>query len=475
MDVLRKVAAALALLGLVLAAGNSYGAETRVPASSAEVRLSYAPLVKKAAPAVVNIYTKKVVRTTSRSPLFDDPFFQQFFGLQNRNGGVTRERIQNSLGSGVIVTADGLMVTNNHVIEGADEIRVVLADRREFSAAVVGTDERTDLAVLRLQDAREKLPFLEFRDSDEIEVGDLVLAIGNPFGVGQTVTSGIVSAVARTQSSLSDYQAFIQTDAAINPGNSGGALITMDGRLAGINTAIFSRSGGSQGIGFAIPSNMVRAVMSSIAKVGHSVRPWLGAEGQPVTGEVASSLGLRTSGGVLINTIHKGSPAARAGLQVGDVITALRGQAVDDEASLRYRLATLPLEGSVELTIVRKGNQARKVNLPLEAPPEVPARDLSELSGNNPLAGAIVANMSPALSEELALDSYQPGVIVLKIQQGSLAARMRFQLGDMVLAVNNKDVATVKDLAAALKTPSSNGWRITIRRGGQTVQMVLNR
>jgi Do/DeqQ family serine protease len=467
MRVLPKVLS-LAFVALLLATGGLRAAESRLPASSEEVRLSFSPLVKKAAPAVVNIYTRKVVQSR-RSPLFDDPFFRRFFGGDMPGG---RQRIENALGSGVIVDPSGLVVTNNHVIEGADEIRVVLSDRREFNVTVVGSDERTDLAILRLQEVKERMPFLELGDSDQIEVGDLVLAIGNPLGVGQTVTSGIVSAVARTQAALSDFQAFIQTDAAINPGNSGGALLAMDGKLAGINTAIFSQSGGSEGIGFAIPANMVKAVMSAITKVGHTVRPWLGAETQSVTSDMASAINMRSPTGALVSTVHKGGPAAKAGLEVGDVIVAVNGHAVDDVPSLKFRLATLPLEGSAELSIQRQG-QARKVRLPLEAPPETPPRDVSELTGSNPLAGAAVANMSPALADEVGMD-YVDGVLILKVQPGTIASRLRFQIGDMVLAVNGQKIGSVKELKSALNS-GATGWRINIRRGDQTIQMAFGR
>ncbi|CAN0480566.1 unnamed protein product, partial [Discosporangium mesarthrocarpum] len=273
----------------------------RVPASKAEISLSFAPLVKSAAPAVVNIYTRRVVRARRISPLFNDPFFRRFFGNQFAPGNRQNQRVQNSLGSGVIVSADGLIVTNHHVIDKADEITVVLTDRREFEAEVVTRDEGTDLAVLRIKANNEKLPFLKLRDSDTLEVGDLVLAIGNPFGVGQTVTSGIVSALARTARGVSDFGFFIQTDAAINPGNSGGALIALDGGLVGINTAIYSRGGGSNGIGFAIPSNMVATVIGSAVSGGQVVRPWLGARGQTVNADLARSLGLSRPSGVLVN------------------------------------------------------------------------------------------------------------------------------------------------------------------------------
>ena len=269
----------------------------RVPTSPSEVRLSYAPIVQKAAPAVVNVYAARTVQ--NRNPLLDDPFFRRFFGVPG--GGGPSEQQQRSLGSGVLVDAAGLVVTNNHVIDGADQVKVSLADKREFEAEIVLKDSRSDLAVLRIKGSGEKFPALEFADSDALQVGDLVLAMGNPFGVGQTVTHGIVSAVARTQVGITDYQFFIQTDAAINPGNSGGALVDMNGRLVGINTAIFSRSGGSIGIGFAIPANMVRVVVASAQTGGSTVRrPWLGARLQAVTPEIAESLNLRRPSGALV-------------------------------------------------------------------------------------------------------------------------------------------------------------------------------
>src|SRR5215469_720541 len=275
-------------------------AQTRAVAETrAELQLSFAPVVKKTAPAVVNVFSRRTVRTQV-SPLFDDPFFRRFFA-DNAPFQVPSERVQRSLGSGVLVAADGTIVTNHHVIKDADEVTVVLADRREFEAKILRSDEHVDLAVLKIETHGERLPFLELRDSDELEVGDLVLAIGDPFGVGQTVTSGIVSALARTGVGVSDYRFFIQTDAAINPGNSGGALVSLDGRLVGINTAIYSRSGGSIGIGFAIPSLMVKAVLAGAGTTGRIVRPWLGASGQPVTSDLVPGLGLKRPMGVLLN------------------------------------------------------------------------------------------------------------------------------------------------------------------------------
>src|SRR5688572_21111418 len=279
----------IARIGLIVAALIAVPAlaQDTVPTSPQQINLTFAPVVKMVAPAVVNIYTRKVVKQQALSPFFDDPFFKQFFGDQF-NFGRSRERIQNALGSGVIVQADGLVVTNNHVIDGADEIRVVLNDGREFPAKIVSQDEQLDLALVRIDTKGNKLPTLTFRDSDDLEVGDLVLAIGDPFGVGQTVTSGIVSGLARTRTGINDFGFFIQTDAAINPGNSGGALVTTDGKLVGINTAIYSQSGGSIGIGFAIPSNIVRAVVDAEAHGGKLVRPWLGVTGEALSAEIRS-------------------------------------------------------------------------------------------------------------------------------------------------------------------------------------------
>src|SRR5213082_2458161 len=320
--------------------------DRRVPTSSAEVRLSYAPIVQRVQPAVVNVYAAKVVR--DRNPLLDDPIFRRFFGVP----GQQPEQMQRSLGSGVMVDPSGLVVTNVHVIEGADQVKVSLSDKREFEAEIVLKDSRSDLAVLRLKDSHEKFPTLDFANSDELQVGDVVLAIGNPFGVGQTVTHGIISALARTQVGITDYQFFIQTDAAINPGNSGGALVDMSGKLAGINTAIYSRSGGSQGIGFAIPSNMVRVVVASAKNGGKAVkRPWLGARLQAVTPEIAETLGLRLPSGALVANVVPSSPAARAGLKPSDLVVAIDGQPIEDPNAFDYRFATRPLGGSAQVDV----------------------------------------------------------------------------------------------------------------------------
>jgi Do/DeqQ family serine protease len=436
-----------------------------VPASPGQLALSYAPVVKRAAPAVVNVYAAKTVE--NRNPLLDDPIFRRFFGGPS----MPREQVQRSLGSGVIVDHSGLVVTNNHVIEGADQIKVSLADKREFEAEIVLKDARSDLAVLRLRDGRERFAAIDLGDSDALQVGDVVLAIGNPFGVGQTVTHGIVSAVARTQIGITDYQFFIQTDAAINPGNSGGALVDLAGRLVGINTAIFSRSGGSQGIGFAIPVNMVRGVIAS-AQGGSSVvrRPWLGAKLQAVTPEIAEGLGLKRPAGALVASVSAKSPAARAGLKTGDLIVSVDGQSVDDPNAFDYRFATKALGGQAQLAVVRGGRESR-LAVALETAPEMPRNELV-IRSRSPFLGARIANLSPALAEELRLDSAAEGVAVLEVADGSIAQSLGFQHGDVVLSVNNEAIKTTADLQRVTSQPSRL-WRVTIQRGGQQISVVF--
>jgi len=372
--------------------------------------------------------------------------------------------MESSLGSGVIVRPDGLVVTNEYVIAGATEIIVALTDRREFDATVVLADERTDLAVLKIDVGDERLPALSLMDSDDLEVGDLVLALGNPFGVGQTVTSGIVSALARTKVGVSDFQFFVQTDAAINPGNSGGALVTMDGRLAGINTAIFSRSGGSIGIGFAIPSNMVGSVINAAISGVEIQRPWLGASGQLVTAALAESLDLEKPGGVVVTDIYPDGPADRAGLKTGDIITGFDGRAVDDPQSLLYRIAIRPVGETADLEVVRSG-ATLQLSIELQVAPETSPRNITDVAGRNPLTGARIANLSPALAGELGFDAfaYQKGVIILSIARFSPAQQSRVRPGDVVLDVNGSPVGSVEDLIRLLD--ASQQWRVTLRRG----------
>jgi Do/DeqQ family serine protease len=440
-------------------------AERRVPQSSGEVLLSYAPIVKRVAPAVVNVYASRVVQQ-SVSPFLSDPFFRHFFG--ERDFGAPSQRVQRSLGSGVFVDPSGIIVTNNHVIANADQIKVSLADRREFDCDVVLKDERTDLAVLRLKGASGPFPVLELADSDKIEVGDLVLAIGDPFGVGQTVTNGIVSAMARTQVSASDYQFFIQTDAAINPGNSGGALIDMTGRLVGINTAIFSPSGGSNGIGFAIPSNMVRVVVTSALNGGRVRLPWVGASFQVLTAEIAETLGVSDLRGALVADVAKGSPGSAAGLKTGDLITTVDGTPVDDPSSLNYHLATKAIGGTAQLGIRRDGKEL-VATLSLESAPEKPPREPVAIKGSSPFAGLTVLNLSPAVAEELGYKGDPNGVIVSEVAGGSSAEEAGFQRGDVIVEVNGSRIDSTKRLAGAAAA-STRFWQLTVQRNGQRIR-----
>jgi Do/DeqQ family serine protease len=453
---------------LLVAAGAATPAlaqDRRVPASAAELRLSYAAIVQRVQPAVVNVYAAKMVQ--NRNPLMDDPIFRRFFGVP----GQQPEQMQRSLGSGVMVDPSGLVVTNVHVIEGADQVKVSLSDKREFEAEIVLKDSRSDLAVLRLKDSHERFPTLDLANSDELMVGDVVLAIGNPFGVGQTVTHGIISALARTQVGITDYQFFIQTDAAINPGNSGGALVDMTGRLAGINTAIYSRSGGSQGIGFAIPANMVRVVVASAKSGGKAVkRPWLGARLQSVTPEIAESLGLRLPSGALVASIVPNSPAARAGLKSSDLIVAVDGQTIEDPNAFDYRFATHPLGGTSQID-VQRGGKPVKLAVPLETAPDI-GRNEIVLSSRSPFQGAKVANISPAVADELHLDTDTEGVVVTDLGDDTTAANVGFQKGDIILAVNNQKIAKTSDLEKATRE-SARLWRITLMRGGQQINVTL--
>ncbi|MFL5258144.1 MAG: DegQ family serine endoprotease [Hyphomicrobiales bacterium] len=450
--------------GLVLDAQ----ATAKLPESRSEIVLSFAPVVHQTAAGVVNVYAQRLVPEDRDINLFADPFFRHFFG-DDGTFGAPSERVQNSLGSGVIVDPRGLIVTNNHVIKGGTDIRVVLADKREFPARLLLADERTDLAVLKIESRDEKLPALKLGDSDDLEVGDLVLAMGNPFGVGQTVTSGIVSALARTQVGISDYQFFIQTDAAINPGNSGGALVNMKGEVVGINTAIYSQSGGSIGIGFAIPANMVRTVVQSAETGGKIQRPWIGAELQDVTPEIADSLGFARPEGALVVKLHPASPLASGGLDIGDVILAFEGKPIENAKEFSYRVATAPL-GSSGIVEYERGGKRIETRVKLMGAPETTARDETLLSGQSPFSGLVVANLSPAVADELGLSATATGVVATDIKGGP--ARRFFRKGDVILEVNGQAIDSVTTLHSAID--SSNGyWQFAVNRGGQVLRLQL--
>lgn len=437
------------------------------PKTMADVKVSYAEAVKKISPTVVNIFTKtKVERAVN--PFFSDPTFELFFGQSL--GGVRRERVEQSLGSGVIIADDGTFVTNFHVVQGASEVKVMSAEGEAFEVDYMTGDKDLDIAVFKIK-AKRKFAYAELADSDALEVGDLVLAIGNPFGIGQSVSMGIVSALGRSNIGQSSAENFIQTDAAINPGNSGGALVDSRGRLVGINTAIFSQSGGSQGIGFAIPANTVRAVMNSVFSTGDIQRPWLGAEGQDLTTILAQSLGLKRAQGFLINDVMPNSPAFKAGIQVGDIILSFNGYDIANERALYGRMAQTSLGKKVPVEILRAGKQ-KQVYLSLEALPPRDPNAQKMLKGSHPLNGYVVEQISPSLAHELRLPYDVKGVAIIQTPKRPTTfgiATMR--VGDIITEVNDTEVTTLEELEEALAV-RRRGWKIIVKRGRQTLQII---
>ncbi len=442
-----------------------------VPQSPAQISLSFAPVVKKITPAVVNIYSRRVVTGRAANPFFNDPFFSPFF-----NGlGPMRKQVEQGLGSGFIVDASGLVVTNAHVIKDATEIAVVLNDGREFTARTLLVDTPSDIGLLQIENA-SGLPVVQLSSSDTLQVGDLVIAVGNPFGVGQTVTSGIVSALARSNTNINDFDFFIQTDAAINPGNSGGPLVGMDGNVIGMNTAIFSKSGGSLGIGFAIPAEMISSVIAA-QKAGQvsphgAVRPWLGFAAQSMTADIAKAMALESTAGVVVTSVVKDSAAEKAGLQKGDVITAINGKAVADQGQLRFRSGTAAIGQPLALTISRKGAPVT-VTFTAESAPELPPRAPIAISGRNPLSGATVITLSPRAALALDLPDTATGVAVEKLAENSYARRLGFEPGDIILSVNGRKTVTSAQLRDAVSGPTPSAWQISIRRGDAERTIIL--
>lgn len=441
-----------------------------VPDTTTQIQLSFAPVVKAVSPAVVNIFTKRTVTRTIRHPFFNDPFFAPFFG-QTMPGQRMRQQVENSLGSGVIVQSDGLIVTNAHVIKGADEVTVVLADGRELDAAIALTDDASDLALLRVDTKGETLPYITLKPSESLQVGDIVLAVGNPFGVGQTVTSGIVSAQGRSSLNINDFNFFIQTDAAINPGNSGGPLVSLDGGVVGINTAIYSRSGGSMGIGFAIPSEMVASVIAAEKTTGGTAqgritRPWMGVTAQTVTADIAESLGMDVPGGALITALHEASPLKQAGLKVGDVITTVDGRKIKDPGEMRFRMATVPIGDHAQVRYIRNGT-AKTVKVEAIAPPDIPAREALTLNGNHALKGTKIVNLNPAVAVEIGLPpSGETGVVVTEVPHGTPASRV-VRPGDMIIDINGQTVENTKSVQTVLSRTQTGAFSMTIKTNGQ--------
>jgi Do/DeqQ family serine protease len=462
---LRRLKSAVLAVLLVLPANLQAEEAKTVPESQMQVQLSYAPLVRQTSLAVVNVYAEKLVQR--QNPFAGDPFLEEFFGQQMPN----RTEKQSSLGSGVIIDGTGLVITNNHVINNADDIRIALSDGHEYASKVILKDDRLDLAILRIEGGGN-FPHLPVGDSDAVEVGDLVLAIGNPFGVGQTVTSGIVSALARSRIGEGDFGFFIQTDAAINPGNSGGALINMKGELIGINTAILSRGGGSNGVGFAIPANLVKVFIAA-AKGGQPgfQRPFVGATFEPVTSDIADALGLEVARGALVAKVIADGPADKAGLKVGEVVLAVNGIAVEHPDALGYRLTTAGIGATVRLKVSDNGKE-REITMELRGAPEMTPRDERLIAGRNPFAGALVANLSPRIADELRMPAESTGVVVVDVTRGSPAARIGIEPRDIVININGVDIDTTETLEKALDS-EADFWRVEIERNGQRIRQFI--
>ena len=421
-----------------------------VPGDAMTMKASFAPVVRTAAPAVVNVSARGVQRV-------QDPFWSMF------GQGVRAQQV-GSVGSGVIVRPTGVVVTNYHVINGMQQIKVVLNDRREFDARIILADERSDIAVLQLEGVSERLPTLNIDDREEQQIGDLVLAIGNPFGVGQTVTNGIISALNRTETGISDSGSFIQTDAAINPGNSGGALVDMDGDLIGINTAIFSRSGSSSGVGFAVPAAAVKRVVdSAVGGATAVIRPWLGVKGDSVSADVARSLGLERPQGLVVTEVWPGGPGARAGLQEGDVITAIDGGEINDQGGLNFRVGTREPNETVQVAVLRDGRTETLSARVQRLPGDADVKDAAVIQ-SGALAGAQVLALNPALADSLGGDPFATGVIIGQVQRGAYAQRAGLQGGDIVLSVNGRAVTSVQQLGNIAR-----GSELTISRRGQRI------
>jgi len=440
-------------------------------------RTGFAPIVKKVLPTVVNVSSTKVIKTSGsdlQGQMPDDDFFRQFFGGNGR--GMTpqqpRQQRERGLGSGVIVSPNGYILTNNHVVDGATDVTVTLSDKRDYKARVVGTDPKVDIAVLKI-DASD-LPSIVVGDSSKIQIGDYALAVGNPFGVGKTVTMGIVSATGRTHLGIEDYEDFIQTDAPINPGNSGGALINDRGELIGINTAIITHgSEGSQGIGFAIPVNLARNVMDEIVKNGKVTRAYLGILPQDVSPAIAKSFGVKEYTGALVGDVTADGPAQKAGLKNGDIILELNGKQVTDANELRMNISMMAPGTSVSLKVLRNGQDQNFTVTLGELPAEKASAEQSSGEQNSELSGIAVQNITPNLAQQLGVPAGTAGVVVTKVDPSSAAADAGLQRGDVIQEVNRKPVHNASDFAAAMRTAKDSQALLLVNRQGSTMYVAV--
>jgi len=483
----KSTAALLAVIALLVGAlAVTISIPNRIPVFADTTRgaesgtiTTFAPVVKRTMPAVVNISSSKVVKEQQEGGqgLFDDPFFRQFFGGRMPQQQAPRQQRATSLGSGVVVSADGYILTNNHVVDGATDVKVSFADKEEYPAKVIGTVKYTDVAVLKIN--KSGLTTLPFADSNKAEVGDVVLAIGEPFGLGQTVTMGIISAKGRAGLGIERFEDFIQTDAAINRGNSGGALIDTRGDLAGINTAIlFGETGGNQGIGFAIPANLAKNIMEQILSKGKVTRGFLGITPQELTPELARNLGVPNTHGVAVATVVDNSPASKAGLEVSDVITAVNGTNVEDMNSFRLQIAGFAPGTTVHLKVDRSGKM-------MEVPVTLGTFDLEaeakgDKEGNLPsggekgaLKGVTVQGLSRELGQQLQVPEGTHGVVITEIDPDSAASAAGLQQGDIIQQVNRKSVNSVADFNAAIKAGTSRDSTLLLVRRGQGSQFVV--
>jgi serine protease Do len=418
-------------------------------------------------PSVVNISSVKKV-TVNRSPLFSDPFFRDFFG-----DGVPRERVQQALGSGVIVSGDGYIVTSNHVVSGADEVEVHLSDERVFTARIIGNDPKSDVAVIKIE--AKDLPVIKIGKSSNLRIGSYVLALGNPYGLAGTVTHGIISALGRSGLGITEYENFIQTDAPINPGNSGGALVNMEGELIGINTAILSQSGGNIGIGFAIPVDLVMDIVQSLRKYGRVVRGWLGVTVQEITPEIAEAMELESSQGVLIADVIKGSPAAEAGVRQGDVVVSINGKEVNDPSALQFLVSEIPPGTRVPVTVIRDGGRKTvTVTIGDLSEAEIP-RDTYLVEDNRFLEGARVADLSPPLRDSLEVPNNVDGVVVAGVERNSPASSTGLRPGDVIVTINGRKITGLSEFKQLLQSINGRRMEISIYRQGMILNMTLIR